>query len=157
MPSVVQPGLHNLDHIFTSDCLNVSRLVLNGWSYMSAQFCHLISYFRCNKPSLPSSPVTVPVLSFVLADGGVQGDLPFSLHHMARLWCAGISCLLPQIPLQGPGVWFIGPQARALGGALQCWDRTLRNLRLGGHLPDPGRCGGASGGGFPAERLEPDL
>lgn len=63
---------------------------------------------------------------------------------MARLWCAGISCLLPQIPLQGPGVWFIGPRARALGGALQRWNRTLRNLRLGGHLPDPGRCGGGA-------------
>lgn len=124
---------------------------------MSAQCRDFISCFKRNKPSLPSSPVTVQVLSFVLIDGGVQGDLPFSLHHMARFWCAGVSCLLPQIPLQGPGVWFVGLRARTLGGALQRWDRTLRNLRLGGHLPDPGRWGGASGEGFPAERLEPDL
>lgn len=122
---------------------------------MSAQCRDFISCFKRNKPSPPSSPV--PGLSFVLIDGGVQGDLPFSLHHMARFWCARVSCLLPQIPLQGPGVWFVGPRARTLGGALQRWDRTLRNLRLGGHLPDPGRWGGASGEGFLAERLEPNI
>lgn len=76
--------------------------------------------------------------TFSAVDGRVTGDLPLSLYHMARLWCAGISGLLSQLPLQGSGVWITGLRARAVGGALQCWDRTLRDLRLGGHLFDPG-------------------
>lgn len=73
-----------------------------------------------------------------VADGGVEGDLPLSLHHMAWLWRPRISCLLPQFSLQGSGVWLIGLRAWALSGALQCWDWTLRDLCLGGHLPGPG-------------------
>lgn len=69
-----------------------------------------------------------------VADGGVERDLPFSLHHLAWLWCPRISRLLPQLPLQGSKVRFLGTGARALSGALQCWDRTLGDLRLGGHL-----------------------
>lgn len=96
---------------------------------------------QCNEPTLPSSLVTVLCFVFLI-DWGIQGDLPLSLHHMARLWGPGVSCLLFEFPLQGPGVRFVGPRPRPLGGPLQRWDRTLRNLRLGGHLPGPGRCGG---------------
>lgn len=73
-----------------------------------------------------------------VADGGVEGDLPLSLHHVAGLRCPRISRLLPQFSLQGSGVWLIGLRAWALSGALQCWDWTLRDLRLGGHLPGLG-------------------
>ena len=88
-------------------------------------------------PVINDAPVT-PSIAFSVVDGRVEGDLPLPLHHMARLWCPRISCLLPQFPLEGPGVRLTGPRARALGGALQRRDRTLRDLRLGGHLPGPG-------------------
>lgn len=78
------------------------------------------------------------VCLFFVVDRGVEGDLPLSLHHVAWLWCPRIPRLLPQFPLQGSGVWLIGPRAWALSGALQRWDWTLGDLRLGGHLPGPG-------------------
>lgn len=134
-----EPALHNVDHIFKSDCVSLSCLV-GAALVPSSVISQLVS--NATSPVFSVLQSQSRTIFCFPTDRGVQGDLPFSLHHMARLWCAGISCLLPQIPLQGPGVWFAGPRARALCGALQRWDRTLRNLRLGGHLPDPGRCGG---------------
>lgn len=85
------------------------------------------------------------VFFVVVVDGRVKGDLPLSLHHMAWLWCPRISRLLPSFPLKCSRIWLFRRRAWALRGALQCWDWTLRDLCLGGHLPGPGKGGEGEG------------
>lgn len=112
----------------------LTRIILTG-----CNFCKIQRWFhQVRDVFLVTSPIMADwIMSFVV-DGGVEGDLPLSLHHMAWLWCPRISRLLPQLPLQSAGVRLVGPGARPLSCALQRWDWTLRDVRLGGHLPGPG-------------------
>ena len=71
-------------------------------------------------------------------DTGDQGDLTLSLHHLAGLWGPRVSCLLPQLPVQGAGDGLSKRGPGACGGALQCWYRAIGNLLPCGHLPGSG-------------------
>lgn len=63
-----------------------------------------------------------------IADSRDSGDSTFPLHHLARLWSSRVSCLLPELPVQGAGVRLSECRPRACGGALQRWHRTLGDL-----------------------------
>ena len=70
-----------------------------------------------------------------ITDSRDAWDFTFSLHHLAWLWSTGVSCFLPQLPVQGAGVGLseFGPGAG--GGALQRRHRTLGDVLSCGHLP----------------------
>lgn len=73
-----------------------------------------------------------------IADSRDSWDSTFPLHHLARLWSSRVSCLLPELPVQGARVGLSECRPRAGGGALQRWHRTLRDLLSSWHLPRTG-------------------
>lgn len=83
--------------------------------------------------------------NLVFADTGNSGDSALSLHHVARLWGAGVAGVVPEFPVQGAGVGLAEPHARTGRGALQRRHRPLGHLLPGGHLPAAGK--GSAGQG----------
>lgn len=120
---------------------------------LDAEIIYLPAVAPCQTVAHPSwsiSDTLSPPFLLLSGDGGLQNknalrssiadsrdswDSTFPLHHLAWLWSSRVSCLLPELPVQGARVGLSECRPRAGGGALQRWHRTLRDLLSSWHLP----------------------
>lgn len=119
-----------LKHIF----MFLKQNLLHASTFFYIIFCSCWPFVFNTFCSCMISLWTVP------ADSGDTWDFTFSLHHLAWLRSPRVSRFLPQLPVQSArvGLFEFGPWTS--GGALQRWDRTLRDLLSRGHLPPAGSC-----------------
>lgn len=97
--------------------------------------------FAASIGNAAGSPNMAEMSRLVLSptDGRETGDLPLSLHRLARLWRPRVPGVFPQLPLQSAGVGGAGGGPRSRRGALQRGNWTLGDVLVGGHLRGLGK------------------